>query len=51
MLFKTNHNFREEAEEDQSESDNDSTSRQYEEIKNIKKEMQQQRNQPYKMND
>jgi hypothetical protein len=43
MVFKTNHKFREEDLDDYSESDNDSTSRQYEEIKNIKKEMKEQR--------
>lgn len=51
MLIRTNHNFRQETLDDQSESDDDSTGRQYEEIKNIKKDMMQARHQPYKMND
>ena len=51
MLIKTNHKFRDDALDGWSESDDDSTGRHYEEIKNLKKEMMLARNQPYKMNE
>jgi hypothetical protein len=38
-LIKTNHNFRQEDLDDRSDSSDDSTARQYEEIKKLKQEM------------